>query len=206
MDPYEVLGVSPGASPEEIKTAYRTLVKRYHPDKYPDAVMKARAEERIKEINEAYDMLTKGSSSDASSNADRGYSGSYSGDFAAEFSKIEMLINRGRIEEAAAMLAAIPLHNARWHYLKGIIETQEGRYSAAAREFEQSYRMEPNNPEYKAAYEQTHMNGQGYQHRYSTGDSSYGDDSCGFCSSCCQAVMCSYCMSAMCNGCMRGCC
>ena len=53
-DYYEVLGISKGASEDEIKKAYRKLAKQYHPDvnKAPDA------EEKFKEINEAYSVLS----------------------------------------------------------------------------------------------------------------------------------------------------
>lgn len=53
-DPYEVLGVSRSASPEEIKKAYRALAKKYHPDLHPGD---ASAEEKMNEINVAYDMI-----------------------------------------------------------------------------------------------------------------------------------------------------
>lgn len=53
-DPYKVLGVSRDASPEEIKKAYRTLAKKYHPDLHPGD---ASAEEKMNEINVAYDMI-----------------------------------------------------------------------------------------------------------------------------------------------------
>ena len=56
MDPYKVLGVSPGASEEEIRKAHRNLAKKYHPDLNPgDAV----AAEKMNEINAAYDLLTR---------------------------------------------------------------------------------------------------------------------------------------------------
>jgi molecular chaperone DnaJ len=53
-DPYQVLGVSPGASDEEIKTAYRKLAQKYHPDLHPGDEAAA---QRMKEINAAYDQI-----------------------------------------------------------------------------------------------------------------------------------------------------
>ena len=52
---YEILGVSKSASQEEIKTAYKNLIKKYHPDLYQGD--KSFAEKKTKEINEAYDTL-----------------------------------------------------------------------------------------------------------------------------------------------------
>lgn len=54
-DPYTVLGIQRGASQEEIKTAYRKMAKKYHPDLHPDD---PKAAEKMNEINEAYDMLS----------------------------------------------------------------------------------------------------------------------------------------------------
>ena len=59
-DPYSVLGISPDASEEEIKSAYRNLVKQYHPDTNPQ---EEHAEEKMNQINAAYTMLRGGESS-----------------------------------------------------------------------------------------------------------------------------------------------
>jgi curved DNA-binding protein CbpA len=55
---YDLLGLRPGASPEELKVAYRDLTKVWHPDRFlHDPRLQAKAEEKLKEINEAYDQF-----------------------------------------------------------------------------------------------------------------------------------------------------
>ncbi|MBQ4302265.1 MAG: J domain-containing protein, partial [Oscillospiraceae bacterium] len=66
-DPYEVLGVSRNASDSEIKKAYHDLVKKYHPDNYADNPLADLASEKMKQINEAYDSITRARASGASS-------------------------------------------------------------------------------------------------------------------------------------------
>ncbi len=78
QDPYKVLGVSPSASDEEIKKAYRTLAKKYHPDLNPGDEVAA---QRMNEINAAYDILSKPHTARHASGYGPGssYGSSYSG-------------------------------------------------------------------------------------------------------------------------------
>lgn len=56
-DPYSVLGISRGASTEEIKKAYRQLSRKYHPDANVNNPNKAQAEEKFKQVQEAYNQI-----------------------------------------------------------------------------------------------------------------------------------------------------
>ena len=56
-DPYSVLGVSPGATDKEIKKAYRSLSRKYHPDSYSDEGQKAWAGEKFRQVQEAYNQI-----------------------------------------------------------------------------------------------------------------------------------------------------
>ncbi|WP_017315777.1 J domain-containing protein [Mastigocladopsis repens] len=56
-DAYSILGLKPGASAAQVKQAYRKLVKIWHPDQFSHPQKKQEAEEKIKQINEAYNKL-----------------------------------------------------------------------------------------------------------------------------------------------------
>ena len=79
-DPYTVLGLNPGASNDEVKAAYRSLAKKYHPDLNPGS---KEAEKKMKEINEAYDIIVSGRyqagtySASGSGRASSGYGAGY---------------------------------------------------------------------------------------------------------------------------------
>lgn len=108
MNPYEVLGVSENASDEEIKKAYRELVKKYHPDKYVDNPLSDLASEKIKEINLAYDTIMKERASGKTQQGGSYYdAGTYdSGD--AAFSRIVQASKPTGLTRRKASLSACP--------------------------------------------------------------------------------------------------
>ncbi|HEY6223163.1 MAG TPA: J domain-containing protein, partial [Gemmatimonadales bacterium] len=58
MQAYGVLGLAPGATPDEVKTAYRDLVKVWHPDRFPDSErLREKAQRQLQLYNEAYELL-----------------------------------------------------------------------------------------------------------------------------------------------------
>ncbi|MBQ3865614.1 MAG: DnaJ domain-containing protein, partial [Clostridia bacterium] len=114
-DPYQVLGVSPDATDEEVKKAYRAMAKKYHPDNYANTEFADVANEKMKTINEAYDAILK-------ERAGRGRSGgAYGGPNdggASRFPRVRELIRAGRYTEAEVMLDASSDGSAEWYYLK----------------------------------------------------------------------------------------
>ena len=200
-NPYKVLGVTEGATNEEIRAAYLSLVKKYHPDKYTDPDMKQLANEKLKEINEAYDQLTKNPGKTASSGYSGaaygagGHGGSYSGPEADRFVRARSLINAGNLDGAKTILDSIQTRNAEWYYLYGIIYLRQGWYDKAREFLGRAYRTEPGNAEYAQAYNTLRYTGNPYSRpRQST---SYGN-----CSACdiCSGLMCADC----CCECMGG--
>ena len=127
-DPYKVLGVSPSASDEEIKDAYRKLAKKYHPDQYADSPFKGLADEKMKEINEAYDAIV---AQRKAGGAGRGYGGGYNNvgqNGNSSFSDVRSYIMAGRIADAEQILNGVPpqRRNAEWYFLKGSVLYRRG--------------------------------------------------------------------------------
>ena len=74
MDPYKVLGVTPQTSDDDVKRAYRELARKYHPDNYVGSPLADLAETRMKEINEAYDMIMNARAGGGNSTSNAGTS------------------------------------------------------------------------------------------------------------------------------------
>lgn len=148
MNPYEVLGVPENADEETVKKAYKELVKKYHPDKYVNNPLADLAAEKMKEINKAYDMITKGTGQTRSSG---GYSNQYGrGTYTnatPSFSMVRQLISMNMTMQALMMLQNLP-KTAEWYYLSGLANIKSGRYTDGISYLETAVRMEPNNAEY----------------------------------------------------------
>ena len=166
MNPYEVLGIKPGASQDEIKSAYRKLVKQYHPDQYVDNPLKDLAEKKLAEVNQAYEMLknnsgTSSSSYNSSSNNSYTNGESYSSD-TAQYAEIRRMIQSGNNIAAETRLNSISNRNAEWHFLYGMVMLNKGWFDAAINNLETACRMDPNNFEYRQNLNNLRMRARSY--------------------------------------------
>ncbi len=199
-DPYSVLGVSRTATDEEIKKAYRELARKYHPDNYqqnPD--LAELAEEKMKEVNEAYERIQAeragGESSSSSSYSDRRSTD-------PRLVEIRSLISQRRYSEAEMRLDAVSLSDrgAEWNFLKGCVLAQRGHIFDARKHIETACYMDPSNMEYQHARDQLNRAagayGYGYNTPYNTTRGTGNVDMC----SVCQTLWCLDC----CCECMGG--
>ncbi len=197
-DPYRILGVSPSASDEEVKRAYRDLARKYHPDNYHDNPLADLAQEKMKEINEAYDMITKQRA--GGSNHGGGYTGGWNpgasnGASSGVYAQIRMAINSGNLDYAEQLLDGVDVSDrgAEWNFLMGSLYYKRGWMDEAVRFFEDAVRMDPGNAEYRQAY--NFMQSGGAQYR-TNGGYSGGMNGCDICSSlliadcCCECLGC----------------
>lgn len=154
-DPYSVLGVSPNASDEEIKKAYRELARKYHPDSYQNNPLSELAQEKMKEINEAYDAILKargtGSSSGSRYGGQRGGGYGGSGSQTGPYAEIRTAINSGNLSMAENMLNNITDRTAEWYFLMGSVCYRRGWLDEAMHYYQTAVSMDPGNPEYRQA-------------------------------------------------------
>ena len=144
-DPYQVLGVPSTATDEEVKKAYRDLARKYHPDNYHDNPLADLAQERMKEINEAYEAVQ----SQRKAARAGGYTGYQSG--GSRYQRIRMAISQGNLNLAEELLNAMTDHDAEWSFLKGAICYRRGWLDEARRYYQNAVNMDPDNQEYQRA-------------------------------------------------------
>lgn len=152
MNPYDVLGISRNASLEEIKKAYRELSRKYHPDSYAGNPLSSLAEEKFKQVQEAYDAIMKEknggygyTNANTYSNANTGY---YGGD-SPEMVEVYNLLNRRAYSQALRILESMPNKNARWYYFSAIAQVGLGNTMRGIEFARTAAAMEPGNAEYQ---------------------------------------------------------
>ena len=167
-DPYKVLGVTPQTSDDDVKRAYRELARKYHPDNYINNPLADLAEARMKEINEAYDMIMNERSGKAGGAGGQQYGGqqygggqqrAYSGANAALYSQVRQAINQGNLGLAEQLLQRSSARDAEWFYLMGTVYYRKGWYDEAMRAYTQACQMDPSNMEYRTALNNLNMSG-----------------------------------------------
>lgn len=200
-DPYQILGVSENASDEEIKKAYRELARKYHPDNYHDNPLADLAQEKMKEINAAYEQITKersgGGHQQAGTGGAYGYGGTsyrqYGGQSTSSvLQQVRVAISSGDLTRAEALLANYSDHNAEWNFLRGAVCYRRGWMDEAKRYYQTACQMDPGNAEYRQALD---FMENGSQTAYRPGGSPFGTEMCD--GNPCLALCCLY---TLCNG------
>lgn len=206
-DPYEVLGVPETATDEEVKKAYRELARKYHPDNYHDNPLADLAQEKMKEINAAYEQITRdrargGSQGGGYGGSQSGYGGAYqrqqyggsygSASGSSVLQQVRLAINSGNLSRAEALLANYSDHNAEWNFLRGAVCYRRGWMDEARRYYQTACQMDPGNAEYRAALDFMENAG---QTTYRPGGTVFGTDLCG--SNPCLSLCCAY---TLCSG------
>ncbi len=207
-DPYKILNVPYDASEEQVKEAYRQLARKYHPDNYADSPLSDLANEKMQEINAAYDAIMEKLKNKKQEpfHGTSSYSGSQGQN--GQFADIRRLLQQNRLAEAEELLDGTPMtsRDAEWYFLKGNIYFQRGWLDDAMNHFSTACRLNPNNPEYRAAmnrmaWQRQGGNGSPYG-RYRTGGGIGGMSPC----DCCTNLICADCLCECCGGDLIPCC
>lgn len=196
-DPYEVLGLKRGASKEEVKSAYRRLAKKYHPDMNMNNPLQDLAEEKFKEIQWAYDEIMNGNAHSP------GYGSTYNSNntrSTGDLYSARQYVNAGRFNEALNILRKTRVRNAEWNFLTGVCYVSLGSFNQGMQYVQAAVSMEPSNLEYQNYLNQIYNMQQLYRQRaYNYGGGSSSVD-------CCTQLICADCLCECLGGDLISCC
>ena len=161
-DPYKILGVSPNASDEEIKRAYRALAKKYHPDRNPGDAEAAR---KMQEVNAAYEQIKNPQKQQPGYGGYDPFGGQYQQPNQEDqyFQGIRQYIRFGRFQEALNMLNNMSDRSARWYYYSALAHDGLGKQVTALEHIRRAVSMEPDNYEYLDALNRIEHGGAAYR-------------------------------------------
>ena len=210
-DPYQILGVSQDASEDEIKKAYRSLSRKYHPDANINNPNKEEAEAKFKEVQQAYqkimDERARGYSGGSSYGEDStygnpfggAYQGSYNGAGSTGESEADMhlraaanYIQSGHFAEALNVLDGIKERRALWYFYSASANSGVGNNVTALEHAQKAVELEPNNLQYQMLLQRLQGGGGWYQQRQDPfgGMPTAGGD---MCDACCRTMACFMC-------------
>lgn len=192
LDPYRVLGVSRDASDEEIKKAYRKLSRQYHPDANINNPNKDQAEEKFKEVQQAYEQIMKEREYgyDSSGNHYGGFGGfgGYGNRQSSGYQDEESLrrqaaanyVQSGHYQEAMNVLNSLQQRNGQWYYLSAMANMGLGNNVTAREHIQEAVRLEPNNTQYQMLLQRMQGGGTWYQQQQNPfgGMPTGGDNMC----------------------------
>ena len=173
IDPYSILGVSPNASDEEVKKAYRKLSRIYHPDANIDNPNKEQAEEKFKQVQQAYEQIMREREQGSAGYGSGAYGGfgGFSGQADNSYQDEESMrrqaaanyIQSGHYREAMNVLQSLSQHNGQWYYLSSMANMGLGNNVNALNDIREAVRLEPDNAQYRMLQQQMEGGGTWYQ-------------------------------------------
>ena len=190
FDPYSVLGIPRNASDEEIKKAYRRLSRKYHPDANINNPNKDQAEEKFKEVQQAYEQIMREREYGTGSQNAGGYGGfgGFGGQQRSTYEDEESVrrraaanfIRSGHYQEAMNVLGSLSQKNGEWYYLSSMANMGLGNNVRALEQIREAVRLEPGNQEYRMLLSRMEGGGTWYQTQQGPfgGMPSGGDDMC----------------------------
>jgi tetratricopeptide (TPR) repeat protein len=206
----ELLGLSEGATKDDIQAAYDTLRAKYLEERFMDGEVGNNAARMLTKIEAAYNGLM--------SELAEEQGGSEEGSGTA-YEKVETLIKEGNIDEAQRALDAFNERPARWHFLQSLVFYRKNWVNESKKQLEIAMQLEPDNEKYKETYRklndkiktdsdnqnQNPYNQNGSAYNGQTMNGGQGSDQMGgdFCAQCIQCCYCNMCLNCLCNGCCR---